>query len=431
MLSRFEQGVWRLRSFRLLMSASMISIFGSLITATAFPFIAINELDAGPTEIALLSLCSIIPTAILGSFAGMWVDRWSRRVVLIVTDLTRAGALMTIPIAWWLDRLSLWLLFAVAFVTSLAKLCSRIADRSILPSVVGRTQIEEANATLSGGSALSEAAGFSVGGLLVQILSGPIALLVDAVTFLFSAFLVSKLPVDSPPPDEELTEESVSHWKHEIAEGLRFLRGSRVLSPLAVTVFLMAVGMETTGTVYFLFVNETLGFSVGALGFIFASGGIGSLIGAALTTRATATFGAGLAMIGALVMLGLSWASITLATGVSVFAVALLLGQQLSDAFWLFYESTSTSVRQLHAPEEMLGRINGAFESVEFTGLLIGAGLGAAIGEFVGLRAALITGGSLVILSALPLWLSPVRQLKGVAGADIEIAIDSGITSSM
>jgi uncharacterized protein YqgC (DUF456 family) len=107
--------------------------------------------------------------------------------------------------------------------------------------------------------------------------------------------------------------------------------------------------------------------------------------------------------------------SITLATGVGIFAVALLLGQQLSDAFWLYYESTSTSIRQLQAPEQVLGRINGAFESVEFTGLLIGAGIGAAIGEWVGLRAALLTGGGLVVLSSLPLVLSPVRTMRGLS----------------
>jgi Na+/melibiose symporter-like transporter len=423
MLSRFQRGAWQFRSFRLLISASMISVFGSMITATAFPFIAIHELDAGPTEIALLSLSSVIPTAVLGSVAGMWVDRLSRKLVLIVTDVARGVALAAIPLAWWADRLSLALLLAVALITSIARLCSRIADRSILPSVVGREHIEEANATLSGGSALSEATGFSVGGLLVQLLSGPVALLVDAVSFFGSAFLVSKLPVDGRAPVDVEEGISPAHWRSELADGLRFLRRSMVLSPMAVTVFLMAVGMEITGTVYFLFVNTTLGFSAGALGFIFASGGIGSLIGAALSTRATARFGAGTALIGSLIMLGLSWGSITLASGVGVFAVALLLGQQLSDAFWLYYESTGTSIRQLHAPEAMLGRINGAFESIEFTGLLIGAGLGALIGEYIGLRAGIIAGGALVALSSLPLVFSPVRTMKRLDGAEPDPAL--------
>ncbi|MDQ2683176.1 MAG: hypothetical protein M3Y37_06585, partial [Chloroflexota bacterium] len=134
-------------------------------------------------------------------------------------------------------------------------------------------------------------------------------------------------------------------------------------------------------------------------------------------------FGAGTALIGSLIMLGLSWGSITLASGVGVFAVALLLGQQLSDAFWLYYESTGTSIRQLHAPEAMLGRINGAFESIEFTGLLVGAGLGALIGEYIGLRAGIIAGGALVALSSLPLVFSPVRTMKRLDGAEPDPAL--------
>jgi MFS family permease len=99
MRARFQSGVWALHSFRLLISASMISIFGSLITSTAFPFIAIHELDAGPAELALLSLAGIVPSIVLGSVAGIWIDRISRRQVMIASDLLSAAALLTIPIA--------------------------------------------------------------------------------------------------------------------------------------------------------------------------------------------------------------------------------------------------------------------------------------------------------------------------------------------
>ena len=138
------------------------------------------------------------------------------------------------------------------------------------------------------------------------------------------------------------------------------------------------------GTVYFLFVNKELGFSPGALGFIFATGGIGSLIGSALTPKFTRWFGAGPALVGSLIMLGFGQGSIVLASSVGIVAVAIMLSQQMTDGFWVYYESTGTSLRQLHAPAAMLGKINGAFESVEFAGLLIGAGLGALVGETIG-----------------------------------------------
>jgi MFS family permease len=418
MRARFQSGVWALHSFRLLISASMISIFGSLITSTAFPFIAIHELDAGPAELALLSLAGIVPSIVLGSVAGIWIDRISRRRVMIASDLLSAAALLTIPIAYWLDALSLAQLLAVTFVTSVGRLCFRIADRSFLPQVVGRAHVEEANATLSGGSALAEAGGFSAGGLLVQLLTGPAALVFDALSFIGSALLLRKIPDRAGPLDLDGPVDA-RHWRSELAEGLGFLRRSTTLLPLAASLFLMSIGIEAIGTVYFLFVNEELGFPVGALGFIFATGGIGSLIGAAMSTRVTARFGAGPALIGSLVILAIGQGSIALATSVGLFAVVVMLGQQLTDAFWLYYESTSMSLRQLNAPEAMLGRINGAFESLEFVGLLLGAGLGALLGEFVGLRATLVTGSALLAVAGLPLLLSPVREMREVTVAEV------------
>jgi predicted MFS family arabinose efflux permease len=413
MRARLQRGVWQLHSFRLLMSASFISIFGSLITSTAFPFIAITQIDAGPTELAVLSLVGIVPSAILGSVVGIWIDRLSRRLVMIAMDLLSAAALISIPIAHWLWQLTLGQLLVVTFLTSVARLSFRVADRSFLPQVVGREHIEQANATLSGGSAIAEAGGFSVGGLLVQLLTGPVALLFDAVSFVVSALLLRRIP-DQETRLADPDEIEVRHWRSELSQGLGFLRRSPMLSPLAISLFLMSVGIQTIGTVYFLFVNQALGFSPGALWFIFATGGIGSLIGSALTPKATITFGAGPALIGSLVMLGLGQSSIILASSVSVFAVTIMLAQQLTDGFWVYYESTGTSLRQLHAPGEMHGRINGAFESVEFVGLLVGAGVGALIGETIGLRATIATGSLIVAFAGLSLLLSPVRKVKRV-----------------
>jgi Na+/melibiose symporter-like transporter len=410
----FERGVWQLHSFRLLMSASMISIFGSLITSTAFPFIAIAQLDAGPAELAVLSLAGIVPSAILGSVAGIWVDRLSRRQVMIASDLLSAAALVSIPVAYWLDALTLLHLFIVTFLTSVARLLFRVADRSFLPQVVGREHIEDANATLSGGSAIAEAGGFSVGGLLVQLLTGPVALLFDALSFIASAVLLRKIP-DVPAPVDPEEPVEPHHWRRELVSGLGYLHRSPMLSPLAISLFLMSVGIETIGTVYFLFVNQTLGFSPGALGFIFATGGIGSLIGAALTPKATRRFGAGPALIGSLIMLGLGQGSIVLATSVSLMSVLILLAQQLTDGFWVCYESTETSLRQVHTPDSLLGRVNGSFESIEFVGLLLGAGVGALIGETIGLRAGIVIGSSIVALAGVALLFSPVRHARSIA----------------
>ena len=421
---RFEQGVWQIRSFRLLLSASMVSIFGSLVTSTALPFIAINQLDAGPLELALLSLAGIVPSALLGSLAGVWIDRKPAKVVMIASDLVSAVALITVPIVWWMGSLSLWLLLSVALVTNLARLTFRVADRSFLPRVVGKAQIESANATLSGGSAIAEAGGFSLGGLLIQVFSGPFALLVDAFSFLGSAFLLRRIQTDAEIENAEEGEPDL-HWRTALIDGLRYLRHSPILSPLAISLMLMSTGMQMIGTVYFLFVNKVLGFEPGVLGFVFAVGGIGSLLGATFATRATARFGAGIALIASLLLMGSVMGMITVATTAGLLALVIMIVQQLGDAFWLYYESTSTSLRQVQAPESMLGRINGAFENLEFIGLLIGAGLGALVGELVGIRATILGGAGLVILAALPLIVSPVRRVKGLTAPPEDIQLQT------
>ena len=416
MRARFQRGVWQLHSFRLLMSASMISIFGSLITSTAFPYIAVTVTDAGPVQMALLSLAGIIPGAILGSVVGIWIDRLSRPAVMIAADLVSAAAIVSIPVVYWLFRLSLVHLLAVAFLTSVARLSFRVADRSFLPQVVGSRHVEQANATLSGGSAIAEAGGFSVGGLLVQLLSGPVALLFDAVSFVISALIIRRIPAqEAHLPDPEEIE--VRHWRNELSQGLGYLRRSPMLSPLAISLLLMSIGIQTIGTAWYLFAFEEVGFSPGVLGVLTATGGIGSLIGSVLTPKATLAFGAGPALIGSLLMLGLGQGSIILASSVGLFAVAVMLAQQLTDGFWVYYESTGTTLRQLHAPGEMLGRINGAFESIEFIGLLVGAGVGALIGETIGLRATIATGACMVALAGVSLLISPIRNVREVRHA--------------
>jgi hypothetical protein len=120
-------------------------------------------------------------------------------------------------------------------------------------------------------------------------------------------------------------------------------------------------------------------------------------------------------------MLGIGQGSIVLASSVGIFALTVMLAQQMTDGFWVYYDSTGTSLRQVHAPDLMLGRINGAFESIEFVGLLLGAGLGALIGETIGLRAAIVTGSAIVALAGVSLLLSPVREARAVA-ADVDVA---------
>lgn len=407
----FRSPLWRNADFRRLFVGATVSTFGSLVSGVALPFVAILTLGVGPSEIALISLAGLVPGFATGLVAGAWVDRLRRRPILIATDLVRAAVVLSIPVASWLDLLTVWQLVAISALLSVCGTVFGVADNAFLPAVVARDEIAEANAKLAAGSSVAEFAGFSAGGALVQLLTPPVAMVVDAATFVWSAEAIRRVEAPEAPP--RAIEERTAIVR-EIGDGLRFVRRSGTLMGLAGSLLGMELATQVVGTVYMLYVNQVLGFSPGALGVLFAVGGIGSLVGSALAGPMTTRFGAGRALVLCLVFVSLGQTSIAFAREVSVIAVALLVVQQLTDAGWLYYEMTLTSLRQVVSPNEWAGRVNGTFSAVGFAGSLLGAGIGGLLGEAIGIRPTLVVGTLGIMVAAVPILLSPVRAVREV-----------------
>src|SRR5688572_13662707 len=167
---RFD-GLWRHPDFVRLWSAQTISVFGSLITGTAIPFTAILVLDASPREVALLAAANHVPGLIFGVAAGVWVDRLRRRPVMIAADLGRAALVTTIPLAYAFDALTIGHLYAVALSAGMLTIFFDVAYQSYLPTLVSRDELVEGNSKLAATASVSEFAGFSVSGWLVQVFS--------------------------------------------------------------------------------------------------------------------------------------------------------------------------------------------------------------------------------------------------------------------
>jgi MFS family permease len=426
----FRSALWGNADFRRLFAGATVSYFGSLVSGVALPLVAILTLDVGPSEIALISLAGLIPGFATGLVAGAWVDRLRRRPILIGTDLIRAGVILTVPVAAWLDVLTIWQLVALSALLSVCGTVFDVADNAYLPTVVPREDIAEANAKLSAGTSVAEFAGFSAGGVLVQLLTPPVAMLVDAGTFLWSAAVIRRVEAVEEPP-KAVEERTAIH--REITDGLTFVRRSGMLLGLAGSQLLMSLAIQVVGTVYMLYVNQVLGFSAAALGVLFAVGGIGSLAGSTLAGPVTARFGAGRALVLCLVFVSLGQTSIAFAREVSVIAVALLVVQQLTDAGWLYYEMTLTSLRQVAAPNEWAGRVNGTFSAVGFAGSLLGAGMGGLLGEVIGIRPTLVVGTLGILVAAVPILLSPVRGVREVesVGPDVPPLLLEGAAPEM
>src|SRR5262249_41653662 len=164
-------------NFRNLWAAQSLSAFGGRITRTAMPMIAIITLNSPESLIGLLSAAGLIPVALAGLFGGGFVERSNKQRLMVTLDLLRAGLLLLIPIAAWFGTLQIWLLFVCAGVAGAATALFQNADVAFLPRVVGRDQLLEGNSKLQMTESIAEFAGPATGGVLIEFLTAPFALL--------------------------------------------------------------------------------------------------------------------------------------------------------------------------------------------------------------------------------------------------------------
>lgn len=404
-------GLWGHPDFVRPWAAATVSTLGSLLSRTALPFAAILVLEAGPLQVGLLTAAELAPAFLVGLVAGVWVDRLPRRPVLIGADLGRAALLATVPLAALFGALSLGQLYVVAAAGGVLTVCFDVAYRSYLPTLLDRDELMEGNAKLSASGAVAEAVAFGGGGWLVQWLTAPVAVLLDALSFLVSALFVSRIAAPEPPPTPTAARLGIGR---EIGEGVRVLAAEPTLRALAASNAVLNLGYSVIGAVFLLYVTRGLGFGPGVLGLIFAVGGVGSLLGAAAAGRVAGwRIGVGPAMIAALALVAAGQGLVPLATGAGALAVALLVGQQVvADVAATVYEVTQVSLRQAITPDRLLGRVTAGTRVLEVGAMLVGSLLGGVLGETVGLRATLVAGVAVQGGAALWLWASPARGLR-------------------
>lgn len=407
-------GLWQHDDFVRLWAGQTISVFGSLITGTALPFTAILALHATPFQVAVLASMRIVPGLVVGFAAGVWVDRARRRPVMIAADAGRALLLLSVPAAYAFDALQIEQLYVVAFVAGVLTMFFDVAYQSYLPSLVTDEELVEGNSKLTATSAVAEVGAFSVAGVLVQALSGPVAILIDAVTFIVSALFVRSIRTPEPPPTRARESASAAS---EAAAGFRVVARDPLLRPLAAATALHSLSFGLFGALVLLFTTRTLGFEPGVLGVIFAVGGISSLLGALLAARAGSRLGVGPAMVIGLLMMGISMLFVPLARGATVAAGALLVSQQLAgDGCYTVYEINEVSLRQSITAPNVIGRVNAFMRMLTLGFTLVGTLMAGALAETTGLRATLAVGGAFTIAGAGVLFVSPLRSLRASPG---------------
>lgn len=407
---RDRSGLWANRDFLILWGAETISQFGSQITPVAIPLLAALTLDAGPMQMGLLAAASGFPVLLVGFVAGAWVDRLKRRPVMLATDIGRAGALLVIPVAALFDALSFELLLAVSLLTGVQTVFFNAAYASILPVLVGREQIADANGKLFSSLAVAQVAGPALAGSLVAILSAPIVVLIDAASFLCSGWFIGRMRVDE---SVHRRDERGQHFWREVREGFDTLWASPILRATTASSATINFAGFVFLAVYVLYMTEDLGLSPTGVGLVFASGGVGSLIGSFIASPLASRFGVGPTLVWSAVGSGAFGLTVPLAIAIPSYALPLVVFAELMQWLTLIvFNVLRLSLRQALTPDRLQGRASATNQVIQVGVQPIGSLLGGAIGSWYGVQAALIIGVIGMFLAAAWVWRSPTAGLK-------------------
>lgn len=402
------------RDLHLLFAAAAASKLGLQVGSLALPLVAVLALSASPGEVGLLATLTTAAFLLIGLPAGVWVDRMRRRGVMIAADLARAVLYASVPVAWWLDALTISQLYAVALLTGVATVFFDVSAQSYLPHVAGRDRLIEANSVLGSIDSVVHIGGRSAAGFLVQLASAPAAVVVTALGYLVSGgFLlgIRRREPAVPAPDGPRPP-----MVRSIGDGVRFVAGHPVLRAVAVAGAMTNLGMQLILVMLPVLLVDRLGLSAGVLGLFFAVGGVSGLIGAATATGVVRRLGAGRAL----------WL-----LGVVIAPAGLLV--PLIDAgplLWLaglgwvvvVYKIAVDNVvlvsfRQKVTPDHLLGRQTATMRFLLTGAVAIGAGLSGLVGGAFGPRTALWAGAIVLALVWVPLYLSPLRRLRSLDDA--------------
>lgn len=408
------RGLWKNPDFMKLWAGRTISSLGNGITGIALPLTAVLVLAATPAQMSVLSALGGIAVLLFGLVAGVWVDRLRRRPILIATDLGRAVLIASIPVAALLGVLRIEQVYIVSALVGILTVFFNAADASFLPSLVRPQELVEGNSKLGMSDALAEIVGPAVGGALVQTFSPPLAIIVDAFTFLWSAFCFARIRISEPPISVKQRRNS---WAESI-EGLHFVLKNPQLRAIAIsTGFFNFFGMFI-GTLYTFYVVRELGAAPIFPGLLTAAGGLSALLGAAIAERVIRRSGLGLTAGGALSIYGLIGLVLPLAHGPFVLVMSLLFASQLiGDVAVSIHLIAELSLRQMLVPHQLLGRVNASIQFLTLGVAPFGALLAGLIAEQFGVRLTLLLGVLGVTLAGLYLLFSPVRTIREPEGA--------------
>jgi MFS family permease len=446
--------LFRHPNFARLWSAATISLFGTQVSQIAIPFIAAVLLDASPGEVGLLTTIEFLPFLLFTLPAGVWVDRFPKKRILVIGDLGRAVMLASIPIAWFGGVLTIGQLYVVGFVNGLMTVFFDVADQSYLPTVLDRDQLVDGNSKLQVSQSSAQILGQPFGGAIVALLTAPVAVLVDAVSYVASAGLILSIRervtqvATAVRPDRDARSAALATEGDEVApgtpaaasfvaetevadpveqaevrasggmirqirEGLRYIFGHAYLGHIAATTGTANLFGNIGFAIFPVYAYKVLGLTPTEVGVIGGVGGAGVLLGALIAGRVQARLGVGRTIILSAAATGPIGLLLPLAAYGPAFAL-LTFGFFVAGGLNVVYNISQVSLRQAITPDHFLGRMNATMRFLVWGTIPIGSLIGAGLSEVVGVQATIWISGILSLFAFLPVLFSKVRTIRTI-----------------
>ena len=411
------QSLWRDKRFVAFWTSFTVSQFGDRVTELALPLIAVVVLDATPSQVGVLTAAVWLPN-LIAMFVGTWIDRRiHKRRVLIAADLFRAAVLLSVPIAYSLDVLTLGVLYAIALATGMGEVLFHMAYPAFYVRLVRPESYVDANSKLSASRAASFVGGPAVAGALIHAVTAPVAIIVDAISFVFSAAVIGRLRgSEAAATTEAQSGPEAQSLVRQALDGLRFVARHSVLRA--------SLGCTTTINFFtfiaqallILYASRTLGLSDAVIGLALGVGAVGGIVGAVLAPRIARVIGIGRTIMVGAVLFPAPIAIAAAANGTPLTnAIILSAAELLSSIGVMLFDINQNAVITAVTPDDMRGRTAGAFSTINYGSRPVGAIVGGLLGTAIGLRPTLLVaavGGTLAVC-----WLvrSPIAHMATVA----------------
>jgi len=448
-----RRSLFRHPNYARLWTAATVSLFGTQVSQIAIPFIAAVLLNASAGEVGLLTTIEFLPFLLFTLPAGVWVDRFPKKRILVIGDLGRAAMLVSIPIAYAVGGLTIWQLYVVGFVNGLMTVFFDVADQSYLPTILERDELVEGNSKLQISQSSAQILGQPFGGGIVAVLTAPVAVLVDAASYLGSAGLILTIreraraiisgdrrapgavesfesseadSVAASPSagasvvaDAAVAANDRTGMRAQIMDGLRYILHHDYLGNIAATKATSNLFGNIAFAIFPVYAYKVLLMSPATVGTVGGLGGAGVLVGALVANRVQARIGVGRTIILAAAATGPVGLLMPLATPEVAFwflSVSFFLAGVLN----VVYNVSQVSLRQAITPEHFLGRMNATMRFLVWGTIPIGSLIGAGLSEVIGVRATIWVGSVLGLFVFLPVLFSRVRNVQTIPTGEPE-----------